>query len=474
MTALISQPDTSKITDVFTSQQKQQYVIAQTTAKQRIAKLKRLKKALSTTYRVEIQEALRADFSKNPAETDLNEIYPTLKEIKYVTKQLSDWMRNEPVGRPLALLGSRSFIKYEPKGVCLLISPWNFPILLTFIPLISAIAAGNTVIIKPSEHTPHSTAVMKKIILDLFDTNEIALFDGDVAVATALLKLPFNHIFFTGSPAVGKIIMSAASKHLSSVTLELGGKSPCIITKTTDLRRAAKSIAWGKFMNAGQTCIAPDYLYIPKNLLADFITEIKKVLTEFYGSNPSQSNDYAAIVNQKHTQRLHNYLQDALQKGAKVVIGNKKLDKSTTIPPTIVTDVPIDSELMQQEIFGPILPILTYTDINQVINYINKQPRPLALYIYGKNKKENNKILNATRAGGTCINNTILHIFNSELPFGGVNTSGIGKSKGIYGFKEFSNARAVYKQRLPAPVLLLMPPYTDLKKKLIQFIMKWF
>ncbi len=473
MAILTSNIDTTSIQGTFVTQQKNQHNIAATTAKERIAKLKKLYRALDDTYRIEIHKALLADFNKNPAETDLNEIYPLLKEIKYAISNIASWMRDEPVGSPLALIGSRSYIKYEPKGVCLLISPWNFPILLTFGPLISAIAAGNTVIIKPSEHTPYSTAIIKKIIAELFESNEIALFDGEVAVATALLSLPFNHIFFTGSPAVGKVVMKAAAKHLTSVTLELGGKSPCIIDQKTNIKKAAKSIAWGKFMNAGQTCIAPDYVYVHKTQLSDFVAELKKVITEFYGATPTNSDDYTHMINTNHTKRIQSYLEDAIEKGAKIEIGRQEMHLDTVIPPTIVTNVPLDSELMQQEIFGPVLPILTYTDIQEVTTYINNNPRPLALYIFGKSKKRINYILNATRAGGTCINNTIVHIFNSELPFGGVNTSGIGKSKGIYGFKEFSNARGVCKQLLPSTALLLMPPYTGVKKKLIRFMMKW-
>ncbi len=474
MTITTPKFDTTLLQNIFASQQKHQYTIAATTAKERIAKLKKLYNALDSTYRVEIHHALQADFGKNPAETDLNELYPILKEIKHTIKNLSNWMRDEPVDSPFALIGSRSYIKYEAKGVCLLISPWNFPINLTFGPLISAIAAGNTVIIKPSENTPHSTAIMKKIVIALFEPKEIALVDGEVEVATALLALPFNHIFFTGSPNIGKIVMKAAAKHLTSVTLELGGKSPCIIDHTADIKSAAKSIAWGKFMNAGQTCIAPDYVYIHKTLVERFLTALKDVIVDFYGTTPTSSEDYARIVNINHTKRIQGLIDDALEKGAKIVIGDNEAKQDSMIPPTVMTNVSLDSTLMQEEIFGPVLPILTYTDSEEVITQINKNPKPLALYIFGKNKKNIKHFLNNTTAGGTCINNNILHFFNSELPFGGVNTSGIGKSKGIYGFKEFSNARGVYKQLFPGAVLLLMPPYTDFKKKLIRFTMKWF
>ena len=285
---------------LFESQKSNQFKVGNTSYKARVKKLNALKKALEVDFKQEIREALYKDFRKPHLETDLTEIYPVIDEIKFVKGQLKSWLGRQKVDTPIALLGSSSWIKNEPKGVCLIISPWNFPINLTLGPLVSAIAAGNTVIIKPSEMTPHASNVMSKMITAIFNTDEVALVQGEVETSTELLKLPFNHIFFTGSPQVGKIVMKAASKHLSSVTLELGGKSPVIVDDTADIARAVKRIIFGKFVNCGQTCIAPDYVFVHQSVKDTFLKTFKESLTEHYGSNPSTSESYARIVNQKH------------------------------------------------------------------------------------------------------------------------------------------------------------------------------
>ncbi len=383
-------------------------------------------------------------------------------------------MRNQPVGTPLALLGSSSWVRYEPKGVCLIISPWNFPINLTFGPLVSAIAAGNTVILKPSELTPNAAAVMKKIVSAVFPENEVALVEGEVEVAQELLKLPFNHIFFTGSPKVGKLVMQAAAQHLASVTLELGGKSPTIVDETANLKAAARKIAWGKFLNAGQVCISPDYLLVQESVKARFLELLQEQIQAMFTSSPSESDSYARIVNARHYQRLLSYLEEAREKGSSV-ISTEEADKGENyIPPTLVTDPPEDSTLMEEEIFGPILPVKSFQDLPEVIAYLNQKEKPLALYIYSKSKKSVNQIISNTRAGATCINNNVLHYANHNLPFGGSNNSGLGKSHGFYGFKAFSNERAVLKQHTPGAMELLFPPYTQLKKRIAKLTLKWF
>lgn len=460
--------------NLYHKQKSNQFSVGRTTYKERIKKLKDLKHALEKTYKQEIRDALYADFKKPQLETDLTEIYPVVDEINFVKKHLKSWLKKQKVDTPIALLGSSSYIKNEAKGVCLIISPWNYPVNLTFGPLVSAIAAGNTIILKPSELTPHTSTVIAKIVKALFNEDEVALVEGEAEVSQELLKLPFNHIFFTGSPQVGKIVMKAASEHLTSVTLELGGKSPTIIDDTSNLDKAVRKICFGKFSNAGQTCIAPDYVFINESIRIEFIAHFKKFIAEFYSDQPETSAFFARIVNKKHLERLKGYLDDAIARKATIISGGTVDEQDQYIEPTLVIDAPEDCELMQNEIFGPILPIKTYSSIDEVVDYINSKEKPLALYIFSKNKKTVNHIINNTRAGGTCINHNLLQYLNHNLPFGGSNNSGIGKSHGYFGFLEFTNQRSVLKQHTLGAVDLLMPPYTNLKQKLVDLTIKWF
>ncbi len=339
-------------------------------------------------YRQEIRDAMWKDFRKPAAEVDLTEIYIVTSEVKHTKANLGRWMAPKPVGTPLALLGSSSWIHHEPKGVCLIISPWNYPLNLTFGPLVSAIAAGNTVFIKPSEHTPHTSAIMRKIVEEIFDEKEVAYFEGGVEMATALLSLPFNHIFFTGAPEIGKIVMRAAANHLASVTLELGGKSPTIIDETSNIAQAATRIVWGKFSNNGQICIAPDYIFVHENKKQEFLDEVGKKLKTFYGNDPSQSPDYMRVINERHFDRVNSYLENSISKGAKLVHGGQKKEDENYLAPTVVSDVPMDSDLMEQEIFGPVLPVLTYKNIEEVIDKINAgEKTTCSLYLFKKQKK---------------------------------------------------------------------------------------
>ena len=458
---------------VFKLQQKNQQNIADTTAKERRKKLDRLHKAI-LKYRQEIKEALYKDFRKHPAEVDLGDIYPVTSDIKHTRNYLSRWMRKKHVATPMAQIGTSSYIHYEPKGVVLIIAPWNFPINLTFGPLVSAIAAGNCAILKPSEFTPHASTIMKKIVNELFDESEVALIEGGVEVSTELLKLRFNHIFFTGSPEIGKIVMKAAAENLASVTLELGGKSPTIIDKTANLNDAAHRIAWGKWVNNGQVCISPDHVFVHEEIADKFLEKIKTKLKEFYGEDASASDYYNRIINNKHYKRIEGYFEDALSKGAKVEYGGKTDASQDYISPTIMTNIPNDSELSEKEIFGPILPVHIYKDLQKVIDKINSGEKPLGLYIYSSSRKNINRIINNTRAGGTCVNHNAIHFYNNNLPFGGSNNSGIGKGNGFYGFEAFSNARSVLKVWSPLFGLDLMtPPYSNFKQKLIDLTVKW-
>lgn len=460
--------------NLFLKQKANQFTIANSSYSQRIEKLNALQRAIENTFREDIKAALHKDLGKPVVETEMTEIYQVVGQIKHAKKYLHKWMRNQRVKTPLSMLGSSSYIKYQAKGVCLIISPWNFPFNLTFGPLVSAIAAGNTVIIKPSEMTPHSSALMKEIVETIFSEGEVALIEGKVQTATDLLKLPFNHIFFTGSPTVGKIVMKAAAENLSSVTLELGGKSPTIIDESANLKLAARRIMWGKFMNCGQICIAPDYALVQENIKNKFITECKNALEDFYGNNPKQSQSYARIVSAKHFNRLKSLLKNAKDNDAYFEIGNTTDETEKYIAPTIVSNLKENALLLEEEIFGPILPIITYKTVEDAIQFVNKKERPLALYIFSKNKKNTKMILNTTSSGGTCINNNIIHYANHNLPFGGINNSGIGKSNGYYGFKAFSNERAVVKQYTFGIAETLFPPYTNYKEKLARWTVKWF
>lgn len=467
--------DTSKqdIRRIFEAQRANRQAIAQTTARERIAKLRRLRQTLMQ-YRQEIRDALYQDFQKPPLEVDLTELYIITSEIKYAIRNLRRWMKPQNVGTPLALLGSRSYIQYQPKGVALIIAPWNFPVNLTLAPLVSAISAGNCVMLKPSEHTPHSSAVMSKIVRDVFPENEVALVEGAVETSKALLDLPFNHIFFTGSPGVGKIVMQAAAKHLASVTLELGGKSPVIVDQTADIDKAAARIAWGKHVNMGQTCIAPDYLLVHESRKEELLEKIGRQLNAAYGEDASQSPDYPRMVNQSHFERVKASMQDALGKGARVVAGGQTDEAGRYIAPTVVTNVDPNSRLMAEEIFGPVLPAIGFQSLQEAIDMVNSKEKPLALYMFSNSRRNIRQILNHTQAGTTCINNSLLQFNNHYLPFGGDNNSGIGKSHGWYGFEAFSNARAVYKQILPLSTSdLLKPPYTGWKQKLADWTLRW-
>ena len=474
-TTNISIPTASldQIQAAFKRLQDNQYKVGNTTIKERKAKLKALHRAI-LKYRPQIKEAMYQDFRKPAFEVDLTEIYPIVGEIKNARKNLREWMGLHRVNTPITLIGSSSFIKYEPKGVVLIISPWNFPFNLTFGPLVSAIAAGNTVIIKPSEHTPHSSALMKKIVTDVFDKNEIALFEGKIETSQQLLSLPFNHIFFTGAPSIGKIVMEAASKHLTSVTLELGGKSPTIVDETANINTAARRIAWSKCSNNGQVCVAPDYVFVHKKVADRFVKTVQKYIHAFYSEDPSTNSSYARVVNKRHYKRLKGYVEDAIQKGATPKTGNQFDDSQNFIAPTVLTDIAAGSKVMEHEIFGPVLPVHTFEKVDEVIHAINAKEKPLALYIYSNNKKNINYILNNTRAGGGCINHSTVHFSNVNLPFGGSNNSGIGKSHGWAGFQAFSNQRGILKQHFPSAMDLLTPPYNSWKQKIIDLTIKYF
>jgi aldehyde dehydrogenase (NAD+) len=469
--------DTQKMQAVFAAQQKKALLLRQSTVSERKARLLRLRELL-THHETEFQQAVYADFRKPAAEVSSTEILVTLLSIKHAIKHLRRWMAPRPVPMNLFMLGTRSRVVAEPKGVALIIAPWNYPIMLQLEPLVHAIAAGNTAILKPSELTPHTSGLMAKLLPQYFSEDEVALFEGGVEVATALLELPFNHIFFTGSPAVGKIVMRAAAQHLASVSLELGGKSPVIVDETANLRDAAEKIAWGKCLNAGQTCVAPDYLLVKAEKKAELIEEIKKVLQKFYNADSqgiAQSPHLARIINQRNHQRLVGLLQDAVAQGAQVVEGGQHEANQRYLAPTLLTDLRPEMKIMQEEIFGPLLPILTYQTLDEAIQLINAGEKPLALYVFSQHQPNIDKIIQQTSAGGTCINEIVLHFGHPDLPIGGTNNSGLGKSHGIYGFEAFSNLRPIMRQRIGhTAIKLFYPPYTEKVRKLIAQTRQFF
>jgi aldehyde dehydrogenase (NAD+) len=447
---------------VYEKQQSRRAAIAATTAGERKEKIRRLHNSL-LARRDEIRESLWADYRKPAAEVDLSEIFPVVSEARHAIRHLSRWMKPRRVSAPLALLGSRSRIEYEAKGVVLIISPWNFPFNLTLGPLVSALAAGNCAMIKPSEMTPNASACMKRILADLFDESEVAVIEGDAGVAEALLKKKFDHIFFTGSPAVGKIVMRAAAEHLSSVTLELGGKSPAIVDRTANLDEAAKKIAWGKFFNSGQICIAPDYVLVDESVRAEFLDKIR----------PLANAESSLLVNDRHAERVKRLFDDAVEHGATIVAGGTF--DGRRMAPTILADVPPDSALMREEIFGPILPVISYRSLDDALRLIEERERPLVLYLFSRARDVVRSMIRRTRAGGTVVNDTLIHFYQLNLPFGGVGNSGIGRGHGFFGFEAFSNVRGVLEQPTRfSGIQFLYPPYTRFKQKLIDLTVKYF
>ena len=479
MKTVVSTPPStrSEIDRIFTLQQKHQRTQATSTIRERKVKLRRLLEVV-LKYRNAFKQAMHKDFQKPAAEVDLTEIYYVVKEIKYALRNLRRWQRGQRVPTPLALIGTRSRIHHEPKGVVLIMSPWNFPINLTLGPLVGAIAAGNSVIIKPSEYTPNTTAVLKKLIKEVFKEHEVTVVEGGVEVGQELLQVPFNHIFFTGSPRVGQIVMKAAADHHASVTLELGGKSPTIVDETANLEEAVTKITWAKFLNSGQICIAPDYVYVHESKKDEFVELMREQLSVFYGEDePSRlkSPDYTRIVNRKEFDRLVAWAKEAHARGANFAIGGMHDEADNYIAPTVLTDLPNDIALVEKEIFGPILPVFTFKRLEEVINVINDKEKPLTLYIYSKNRQNIKQVIAKTSSGSVCVNDSLLHYFNPHLPFGGVNYSGIGKSHGYYSFEAFSNAKPVLKQYTRySAIKMMMPPYNDFKLKLINWTIRWF
>ncbi|CAM4021502.1 aldehyde dehydrogenase family protein [Cohnella lubricantis] len=432
-----------EIKRVFELQRSHRGAMRQKTAEQRKAMLARLLEAVKAN-KEEIIEAVRQDVRKPYREVEIAEYWGTVKSIEHNIANLEQWMAQIEVTSTLRPDASGRLM-YEPKGVCLVLGPWNYPFMLTMVPLASAIAAGNCAIVKLSDLTEQTSRAAAKVIREAFDEKEVAIFEGDVDVATELLDQPFDHIFFTGSTRVGKIVMTAAAKHLASVTLELGGKSPTIIDEGYDLLEAAKKIAVGKFVNAGQTCIAPDYIFVKESQQDAFAKALEAVAKAgFFGEDGQLSKEkFAQIVNERNFNRIKHLVDDAIACGAEIVFGGQFDQADRTIHPTVLKNVTPDMAIMQEEIFGPVLPMMTYDSLEEVIEYVNERDKPLALYLFSTREDAISQVLNHTTSGNAAINDVVVHFSDLNLPFGGVNASGIGSYHGIYGFKAFSHEKGV-------------------------------
>jgi aldehyde dehydrogenase (NAD+) len=427
----------------------------------------RLKKCIQTHQSL-ISEALQQDLHKAPTESYITEIGFVYQEINYALKHLKKWMKPQNVSTPLIAQPSSSRIYRDPLGLTLIIGPWNYPFHLIMSPLVGAIAGGNCAILKPSEETPSTAQAIEKLIKEAFDPEYISVVQGNGSeVVPALMdNFPFNHVFFTGSVAVGKIIMAAAATHLTPVTLELGGKSPCIVDNTANLPVAARRITWGKFINAGQTCVAPDYLLVHHSVKDRLVKLIAENLREFYGENPHTSPDYPRMANMKRFNAIAKFL-----KTGNILLGGQTNPEDKYISPTLLDEVSWDDPVMQEEIFGPLLPILTYQTLEEIPQLIAKQPFPLALYLFTSDNQTEKYILENIRFGGGCINDTAVHLSNPAIPFGGVGTSGLGSYHGKYSFDTFTHAKGVLKTSTMVDIPLRYPPYAN-KLKYIKVIMK--
>lgn len=444
-------------------------VAKETSVKERIARIRKIERYLLDERNMAVwTEALRQDLGRDPEESKVIELLPWLVACKHVYDNLHDWVKDLPSGTPLAMAGLKGWTRYEPKGHVLIIAPWNYPLQLTVLPLIHAIAAGNVVLIKPSEISSHTSGFIKKMIGELFDEREVAVVEGDVPTTTALLAKPWHHIFFTGSPAVGKVVMKAAAEHLTSVTLELGGKSPVIVHDSYDIAKAARAIVWGKCLNTGQTCIAPDHAFVPQHKLEDFLKAFQAAVDRMYDPESKglrQAKDYGRMIDTRNFKRVKDLVDDAVAKGARIVIGGELDEAEKFIAPHALIDVTPDMRIMREEIFGPVLPVLTYTDVKEVPALIARLERPLSLYILSHNSKATEYLLRNTTAGTTAINELMVVSSNPMVPFGGVNNSGIGKSGGRHTFVEFSNERGIQK-RTWGTLAPLKPPFKP-------FFVKW-
>jgi len=439
---------------------------------ERIEYLEVLKECIEV-FEGEIKSALHSDLRKHPIEATLAEVFPLVLEINQAIKHLKKWARPQPAKNNMIFWGSEAWIKKEPWGQCLIISPWNYPIQLPLMHLISSIAAGNKTIIKPSEMAPHSSQLLSEMLSYCFPEEWIAVVNGGVETTTHLLELPFNHIHFTGSTQVGKIVLKAASQHLASCTLELGGKSPLIIDDKYPIDKVVKKIILGKCFNLGQTCIAPDYILVPENRKHELIEALSLALDKTFGENPEQHPHLSRIINQRHFLRLKELYNQVLQDGAQVVHGGAFIEEDLFVTPTILTDVPAHSRILQEEIFGPLIPIVTFRTVMEARDFIQARPKPLALYLFSNDKRWSQYFAQHTSSGALLINDVMIHIMHPKLPFGGANDSGLGYSTGYYGFLNFSHLKPILKvNKYFSPTDIMQFPYSKLLQMCLPLIHK--
>lgn len=432
------------VLEAFESQRSQRSLLRSGGAAARRDRLQRLQQAIRA-HVSGINDALLADLRKYPMGLDNPEISATLHDIEVALAELDAWMADVEIEPSPHFAGNRTYVQYEPRGTCLLFGPWNFPFALVMQPLVAILAAGNSAIVKPNELAPATSRIVATVLRSAFQAHEVIAIEGGIETSQALLNLPFDHIFFTGSPAVGRHIMAAASRHLSSVTLELGGKCPAIIDAGVDLQQAAAKVAMARFYNAGQLCLSVDHVWLHESQREEFVGHLRTAVTEmFYADGQLQTARLSRMVNARNFERVKAALDEALTRGAKLVLGGDSDAADLTIHPTALTHVPLDANLMREEIFGPVLPILTYGDVSEVFEAVERSGKPLAVYVFSTRNDFVARVLDETSSGGVTVNDVLLHAVEARLPFGGVNQSGTGRYKGIHGFRELSNAKSVF------------------------------
>ncbi|MFK7977353.1 MAG: coniferyl aldehyde dehydrogenase [Halioglobus sp.] len=451
------------------------------TAETRIDRLQRGVDGL-VKYSDQLVEALNADFTCRPREVSLlTDVGAGIAPMKHAIKHLRSWMKPQkrPTMFPMNLMGGRSRIEYQPLGVVGIIAPWNFPVNMVFAPLAGVLAAGNRAMIKPSEFTPATSAVMADLVKEFYDPMEVSIFDGGPEVGQAFSGLPFDHMIFTGATSIARHIMAAASRNLVPLTLELGGKSPVVISRTADIEKSLGRIMMGKTLNAGQICLAPDYLYVPEEKLPEVIEAAQNAVAAMY-PKLLDNNEYTSVINQRHYKRLNGYLEEAEARNQKIIPINpanedfSAQEGTLKIPPTLILEPADDLTVMEEELFGPVLPIKTYSNFEETIDYINSKPRPLAAYYFGEDKEEETALISRTTSGGFCVNDVIMHVMQEELPFGGVGPSGMGSYHGENGFQTFSHAKSIYSQASINIAKLggMLPPYGKATESTIKMQVK--
>ena len=455
-----------EIKDIVTRQRKYFQTGATLPVSSRLTALQKLYRAISG-HEAEIHDALKKDLGKSGFESYMCETGMVLEEISYMLKHTPKFAREQRVRTPLAQFHSRSYKKPSPYGVTLIMSPWNYPFMLTLSPLVDALAAGNTAVVKPSAYSPHTSEVLRLILSECFEPQYVAVVTGGRAENTCLLHEHFDYIFFTGSQNVGKEVMRNAAEYLTPVTLELGGKSPCIVDQTADIKLAAKRIVFGKYLNCGQTCVAPDYVYCHRSVKEKLIKEVQKQIRRQYGKQPLHNSDYGKIINEKHFDRILGLIDEQ-----KVVHGGDSERSALRIEPTVMDNVSFSDAVMQEEIFGPVMPVLTFDSLDEAIRRINSMPHPLALYLFTSDKKAAGKVTARCGFGGGCINDTIIHLATSEMGFGGFGESGMGAYHGKTGFDTFTHYKSIVDKKTWLDLPMRYQPYRKRNEKMIRFFLK--